>query len=144
MSSSAVFPPLASSTTSLAPSAKDLLHWKLLFSSQSPVSHDFSSSLAHHPTKNFTAHFTKSQFDAGALEWSFSLVGYSIGRRPFYEALLSVIKRTWKLKGELSLLTLDDGFFLLKFSSPEDYDMAWSGGPWFFFGKPFMVAGLHS
>ncbi|KAI0496208.1 hypothetical protein KFK09_022517 [Dendrobium nobile] len=97
------------------------------------------TSLAHHPTKNFTAHFTKSKFNAGALEWSLSLVGYSIGRRPFYEALLSVIKKTWTLKGELSLLTLDDGFFLLKFSAPEDYKMAWTGGPWFFFGKSFIL-----
>ncbi|KAI0489001.1 hypothetical protein KFK09_028842 [Dendrobium nobile] len=68
-----------------------------------------------------------------------SLIGYSIGKRPYYEALLSTIKKVWPLKGSLTLLTLDDGFFLLKFSALEDYEHAWSGGPWFFFGKPFIL-----
>ncbi|KAI0499983.1 hypothetical protein KFK09_018191 [Dendrobium nobile] len=61
----------------------------------------------------------------------------------FYDVLLSVIKKTWTLKGSLSLLTMDDDFFLLKFSALEDYEqdyeLAWSGGPWFFFDKSFIL-----
>ncbi|XP_020678033.2 uncharacterized protein PB18E9.04c-like [Dendrobium catenatum] len=127
------FNPPSSSSTLL------LRDWKSLIASQPLVSNDFTSSISHFPTENATAHFTSAQFNAGAPEWSLSLVGYSIGRRPYYEALLTTIKKAWNLKGSLSLLTLDDGFFLLKFNNREDYDMAWSGGPWFFFGKPFIL-----
>lgn len=133
------FPPLASSSGSLPLPSSSPLDWKNLLATTPQVSTTFSHSLSFVPAKNLTAKFSPEQFVAGAAEWSLSLVGYSIGKRPFYEALLSTIKKTWKLKGEFSLLTMDDGFFLLKFSALEDYELAWNGGPWFFFGKPFIL-----
>ncbi|XP_020703727.1 uncharacterized protein LOC110114991 [Dendrobium catenatum] len=137
-----VFPPLPSSAaaagSTISPSTI-LPLWKNLLTSAPQISSDFSHSLGFTPTQNFTTNFTTEQFVAGAPEWSLSLVGYSIGKRPFYESLLATIKKAWQLKGEISLLTLDDGFFLLKFSALEDYDFAWTRGPWFFFGKPFIL-----
>ncbi|XP_020684391.1 uncharacterized protein LOC110100996 [Dendrobium catenatum] len=56
-----------------------------------------------------------------------------------YESLLSAIRKVWKLKGMMKLLSLSDGFFMLKFTAHEDYDMALSGGVWFFLGKPFVL-----
>ncbi|KAL0904359.1 hypothetical protein M5K25_026453 [Dendrobium thyrsiflorum] len=76
---------------------------------------------------------------SGTSLWTLSLVGYSIGQRPYYERLLSAMNKIWTLKGSLSLLSLADGFFLLKFTSFEDYEMVWSGGPWFLLGKPFIL-----
>ncbi|KAI0489283.1 hypothetical protein KFK09_029125 [Dendrobium nobile] len=132
-------PTLPSSTIS-SPSRPSVLPlWKNLLTTTPQISSDFSHSLSYTPTQNFTANFTADQYVAGAPEWSLSLVGYSIGKRPFYEALLSTIKKAWQLEGELSLLTMDDGFFLLKFTALEDYEHAWTGGPWFFFGKPFIL-----
>ncbi|XP_028549034.1 uncharacterized protein LOC114579204 [Dendrobium catenatum] len=133
------FPPLTTSSTSKTPPPSILPLWNNLLTSTLQISTDFSHSLGLVPTQNFTANFTTEQFVAGAPEWTLSLVGYSIGKRPFYEALLSTIKKAWQLKGELSLLTMDDGFFLLKFSALEDYEYAWTRGPWFFFGKPFIL-----
>lgn len=83
--------------------------------------------------------FTDKHVKAATDEWGLSLVGYSIGRRSFYESLLYAIRKTWKLKGMMQLLSLSDGFFMLKFTSPEDYDMALNGGVWFFLGKPFVL-----
>ncbi|KAI0494273.1 hypothetical protein KFK09_024405 [Dendrobium nobile] len=137
--SSSTIPPMPSSLHASLASSGTPKDWKVLFASQPLVSNEFTNSISHFPTSNATAHFTSAQFTAGSAEWVLSLVGYSIGRRPYYEALLSTIKKFWSLKGSLSLLTLDDGFFLLKFNNREDYDMAWSGGPWFFFGKPFIL-----
>ncbi|KAI0515490.1 hypothetical protein KFK09_008154 [Dendrobium nobile] len=134
--SSASTPQQIFPSSSSAPLPKD---WKNLFASQPLVSNEFTSSITHYPTENATAHFTSAQFSAGSTEWALSLVGYSIGKRSYYEALLSTIKKAWSLKGSLTLLTLDEGFFLLKFNNREDFDMAWSGGPWFFFGKPFIL-----
>ncbi|KAI0488613.1 hypothetical protein KFK09_028452 [Dendrobium nobile] len=72
-------------------------------------------------------------------EWSLSLIGYSIGRRPYYESLLSAIRKLWKLKGTMKLLSLSDGFFMQRFSALEDFEMALNGGVWFFLGKPFVL-----
>ncbi|KAI0516114.1 hypothetical protein KFK09_008786 [Dendrobium nobile] len=135
----AVFPPLPSPATSSPTRSAVLPLWKNLLTTTPQISTNFSHSLSFVPTNNFTANFTTDQFVAGAPEWALSLVGYSIGKRPFYEALLGTIKKTWQLKGERSLLTMDDGFFLLKFTALEDYEHAWTGGPWFFFGKPFIL-----
>ncbi|KAL0906051.1 hypothetical protein M5K25_024513 [Dendrobium thyrsiflorum] len=51
------------------------------------------------------------------------LVGYSIGQWPYYEHLLVAMKKIWTLKGSLSLFTLANGFFLLKFTSSKDLEM---------------------
>ncbi|KAI0522686.1 hypothetical protein KFK09_005071 [Dendrobium nobile] len=39
----------------------------------------------------------------------------------------------------MQLLSLSDGFFLLRFTTEEDYEMAWSKGVWFFLGRPFLL-----
>ncbi|KAL0928437.1 hypothetical protein M5K25_000319 [Dendrobium thyrsiflorum] len=112
---------------------------KDLLASSSQVSTEFSHSLSFIPTLNNIAQFTKDQFVPGAPEWSLSLVGYSTDKILFYESLLATIKKTWTLICSLSLFTKDDEFFLLKFSTLEDYEYAWTGGPWFFFNKPFIL-----
>ncbi|XP_020704045.1 soluble scavenger receptor cysteine-rich domain-containing protein SSC5D-like [Dendrobium catenatum] len=83
--------------------------------------------------------FRADDLSEGASLWNFSMVGYSLGQRPYYERLLSAMRKVWPLKGAISLLSLADGFFLIKFSSKEDYDAVWSGGPWFLLGKPFIL-----
>lgn len=37
--------------------------------------------------------FTDEELDEWAKVWSYTLVGYSIGRRPYYEALLASIHK---------------------------------------------------
>ncbi|XP_028555324.1 uncharacterized protein LOC110094857 [Dendrobium catenatum] len=54
----------------------------------------------------------------GANFWNLSLVGYSIGPRPYYEQLLSAMKKVWSIK---------------------DLEIVWNGGPWFLLGKPFIL-----
>ncbi|PKU69120.1 RNA exonuclease 1 [Dendrobium catenatum] len=49
------------------------------------------------------------------------------------------MQKLWPLKGSMTLLSLADGFFLLKFTSPEDLESVLSGGPWFILGKPFIL-----
>ncbi|XP_020675529.1 uncharacterized protein LOC110094606, partial [Dendrobium catenatum] len=56
---------------------------------------------------------------------------------------MGAIKRTWSLKGSVQLLSLNDGFFLLRFSCVEDFDMVWSRGVWFLLGKPFVLQKWH-
>ncbi|KAI0500646.1 hypothetical protein KFK09_018862 [Dendrobium nobile] len=83
--------------------------------------------------------FVMNDLNEGKSLWNLSLVGYSLGPRPYYERLLASMEKAWKLKGALSLLSLADDLFLLKFTAVEDYDMVWSGGPWFLLGRPFIL-----
>ncbi|KAL0927369.1 hypothetical protein M5K25_001533 [Dendrobium thyrsiflorum] len=126
------FPPLSSISALPAPA-----NWSSAVSTPRPTEKAFVLSTSTSPDDPLD--FTEKHVTAAKLEWSLTLVGYSIGRRPFYEALLSAMRKSWKLKGMMQLLSLSDGFFMLKFTSSEDYDMALSGGVWFFLGKPFVV-----
>ncbi|PKU82152.1 hypothetical protein MA16_Dca004170 [Dendrobium catenatum] len=104
------FPPLStSSPVSKIPSS--LKDWCNIFSpaQTSPTSKSFSFS--HHPLEPEVIPFSSEKLVSGSKDWSLCLVGYSIGRRPFYEALLGAINKTWSLKGSLKLHSLSDGFF---------------------------------
>ncbi|XP_028553644.1 uncharacterized protein LOC110106669 [Dendrobium catenatum] len=126
--------------------------------SKGPVVGQHASATLAPWTDNFTAPETRSEvfpmtfvppqqklsFKADDLSegislWNLTLVGYSIGQRPYYERLLASMKKLWKLKGSMSLISLAEGFFLLKFNNLDDYNMIWSGGPWFLLGKPFVL-----
>ncbi|KAI0529180.1 hypothetical protein KFK09_001727 [Dendrobium nobile] len=133
------FPPLSSSGA-VAPAS--LRNWNQIFASDtSSVSKVFSFS--HHPSEPDIIPFSNEKLTKGGEDWNLCLVGYSIGRRPYYEALLGAINKTWSLKGSLQLLSLSDGLFLLRFSCVEDFDMAWSKGVWFLLGKPFVLQKWH-
>ncbi|XP_020673293.1 uncharacterized protein LOC110092929 [Dendrobium catenatum] len=83
--------------------------------------------------------FKEDDLTEGLSVWSFSLVGYSLGPRPYYERLLAAMKKVWILKGSFSLLSMADDFFLIKISNQEDFDLVWSRGPGFLLGKPFIL-----
>ncbi|PKU78977.1 RNA exonuclease 1 [Dendrobium catenatum] len=83
--------------------------------------------------------FKASDLSEGKDIWNSALIGYSLGPRPYYERLLKAMQKLWPLKGSMSLLSLADGFFLLKFTSSEDLESVLSGGPWFLLGKPFIL-----
>ncbi|PKU81146.1 RNA exonuclease 1 [Dendrobium catenatum] len=83
--------------------------------------------------------FKADDLTEGKSIWTTTLIGYSLGPRPYYERLLKAMQKIWNLKGSMTLLSLADGFFLLKFSTSEDLEMVLSGGPWFILGKPFIL-----
>ncbi|KAI0498900.1 hypothetical protein KFK09_019798 [Dendrobium nobile] len=133
------FPPLVSS--SLGGARTTPRDWSKVFVSENsaPKSLNFS----HFPSKPEIIPFSGQKLQQGGEDWKFCLVGYSIGRRPFYEALLGAINKIWSLKDSVKLLSLNDGFFLLRFSCSEDYEMVWSRGVWFLLGKPFVLQKWH-
>lgn len=116
-------------------------NWSALFAPEGASSSELI--LSHFPSEPDIVPFSEEKLSLGAGDWTHCLVGYSIGRRPFYEALLSAIHKTWTLKGELKMLSLSDGFFLFRFSCEEDLDHVWSRGVWFLLGKPFILQKWH-
>ncbi|KAL0928336.1 hypothetical protein M5K25_000211 [Dendrobium thyrsiflorum] len=132
------FPPMPSSGAKPPSLSRN---WKNIFDQEESSPTDLL--LSHYPLEPEIVPFSREKLSQGADEWSHCLVGYSIGRRPFYEALLGAIKKSWKLKGSLQMLSLSDGFFLFKFACSEDMDLVWSRGVWFLLGKPFVLQKWH-
>ncbi|KAI0523298.1 hypothetical protein KFK09_005693 [Dendrobium nobile] len=138
-SSPSDFPPLSQKLGGdVRPSPKI---WTHVFAPDVTAPNSFTFS--HHPSEPEVIPFTGDSLNKGGQDWGFCLVGYSIGRRPFYEALSGAIKKTWTLIGSVQLLSLNDGFFLFRFSCREDYDLVWSRGVWFLLGKPFVFQKWH-
>ncbi|KAL0915110.1 hypothetical protein M5K25_015509 [Dendrobium thyrsiflorum] len=127
-----LFPPLPNSSN-LPSSSKTLnpLPWDRILPG-SPTPCEFS--IAPFPTPDEIIDFPSADIAGAVDEWNLALVGYSLGKRPFYEALLSAVQKLWSLKGNLKLISLSEGFFLFKFSCSEDFEMVWSKGAWFIFG----------
>ncbi|XP_020674470.1 uncharacterized protein LOC110093811 [Dendrobium catenatum] len=133
------FPHLPSAR--VPPSPLPQRNWNAIFSPSVPSSDKLH--LSHFPEEPDIVPFSGEKLSTGAEDWSRCLVGYSIGRRPYYEALLGAIKKTWKLKGSLEMFSLSDGFFLFRFSCSEDFDTVWTKGIWFLLGKPFIMQKWH-
>lgn len=133
------FPPLGQSSGGFTSSVQR--NWSKAFAPEDCAPKAFQ--FTHHPSEPDIIPFSGDKLSKGGEEWTFCLVGYSIGRRPFYEALLGAINKTWSLKGSVKLLSLSDGFFLFRFTCQEDFDLVWSRGVWFLLGKPFVFQKWH-
>ncbi|KAL0926599.1 hypothetical protein M5K25_002838 [Dendrobium thyrsiflorum] len=107
---------------------------------------DSSSSklnLSFYPSEPEIIPFSGDKLLHGAEDWKLCLVGYSVGKRPFYEALHAAVRKSWSLKGSFELHSLNDGFFLFRFSCSEDFDTVWTRGVWFLLGRPFIFQKWH-
>ncbi|KAL4362640.1 hypothetical protein GQ457_04G012220 [Hibiscus cannabinus] len=63
------------------------------------------------------------------------LLGKSIG----YKALLNRIIMLLKPRGDISLIDLDNEFYLVRFAEEDDYNMVLTGGPWVIYGSYLTV-----
>ncbi|KAL4366343.1 hypothetical protein GQ457_05G016040 [Hibiscus cannabinus] len=63
------------------------------------------------------------------------LLGRSIG----YSALLNRIKSLWNLCGEVVMIDLDNGYYLIRFAFEEDVEKVLMEGPWLIYGNYLTV-----
>ena len=61
--------------------------------------------------------------------WKHTLIIKLLGRRIGFTLLLRKIRELWRPKAAVDLVALDNGFFLTKFSSKDDYEYVMLGGP---------------
>lgn len=119
-SSATAFPPLPSSSV-LGPSPAGLS--KAAIGGTSYAANVSASSFkpATFPVSFYSPprklSFKADDLSEGKDIWTSALIGYSLGPRPYYERLVKAMQRLWTLKGSMTLLSLADGFFLLKFST---------------------------
>ncbi|KAK1297666.1 hypothetical protein QJS10_CPB15g01195 [Acorus calamus] len=71
--------------------------------------------------------------------WALSLVGYVIGKKPYYKPFVDFLHRLWRPKGNMEILMRNGGFFIAKFSDEDDLMNAMEGGPWLMAGRPIVL-----
>ncbi|KAI0493750.1 hypothetical protein KFK09_023875 [Dendrobium nobile] len=92
------FPAMAHATACVsAPASRSLdrLWWNII-SEPGPSAPHIPVSLMETPEEIIP--FDKDFTEPAAVEWNLCLVGYSVGKRPYYEALKETALRIWKLK----------------------------------------------
>ncbi|KAK1308353.1 hypothetical protein QJS10_CPA09g00834 [Acorus calamus] len=75
--------------------------------------------------------------------WRLSLLGYVIGKKPYYKAFIDFLYRVWKSKGSIEVFMQGGGFFVVRFSSEEDMQNVIEGGPWLMGGCPIVLRKWH-
>ncbi|KAI0488971.1 hypothetical protein KFK09_028812 [Dendrobium nobile] len=102
------FPPLSKATEHGQQSATFPAPWTDNFTTPEPRSEVFPMTFVP-PEQKLS--FSTDDLSEGISFWNLTLVGYSIGQRPYYERLLASMRKLWKLKGSMSLISLPEGFF---------------------------------
>ncbi|XP_077217876.1 uncharacterized protein LOC143852379 [Tasmannia lanceolata] len=72
-------------------------------------------------------------------QWLNCLVGYFLGRRPYFNHLKESLSRKWKLIRDLNLYTLENGFFLFKFSNPDECSRVIEDSSHNYGGRPLIL-----
>ena len=73
------------------------------------------------------------------LPWKKTLIIKLLGRSIGYNLLIRKINDLWRPKASIALVALDNGFFLAKFSSEDDYNYAKFEGGWMIFNHYLIV-----
>ena len=71
--------------------------------------------------------------------WKQTLIIKLLGRSIGYKTLLVKLSNLWRPKAAMDLVAMDNGFFIVKFSSNDGYNYAKYGGPWMIFNHYLMV-----
>ncbi|MFQ6663119.1 hypothetical protein Gotur_030757 [Gossypium turneri] len=72
-------------------------------------------------------------------EMSTSVVLKLLGRNIGFTALQNRLYGIWRPSKPFQLMDIENGYFLAKFQSPEDYEKILSLGPWLIFGQYLIV-----
>ncbi|KAL4312496.1 hypothetical protein GQ457_01G025740 [Hibiscus cannabinus] len=68
-----------------------------------------------------------------------SVIVRLLGRAIGYSALLNRVKSLWNLGGEIVMIDLDNGYYLIRFALEEDVEKVLMRGPWLIYGNYLTV-----
>ncbi|KAL4367934.1 hypothetical protein GQ457_05G017930 [Hibiscus cannabinus] len=68
-----------------------------------------------------------------------SVIVRLLGRMIGYNALLTRIRSLWNPSGEMALVDLDNGYYLVHFAKADDVNRVLLGGPWLIYGNYLTV-----
>ncbi|GAB2294967.1 hypothetical protein Dimus_029157 [Dionaea muscipula] len=72
-------------------------------------------------------------------EWRACLIGYFLQRSMPFGFVRSSVSKLWTSLGLAEVKSLDNGFFVFRFTDPIRRDAVFERGPWFVGGKPLLL-----
>lgn len=72
-------------------------------------------------------------------QWRNAIVVYVVGPKPYYPYFKEYILRVWKPMGEFSIFSMENGFYVIKFSKEKDCLNVLEGGPYYYNKKLMMM-----
>ncbi|KAL4383861.1 hypothetical protein GQ457_15G017010 [Hibiscus cannabinus] len=83
--------------------------------------------------------FSDRVHDAIDAKLSTSVVIRLLGKSIGYRALLTHLQGMWSPRGDMSVVDLDNEYYLVRFAAEEDYIRVLAGGPWVIYGSYLTV-----
>ncbi|GAB2290415.1 hypothetical protein Dimus_024693 [Dionaea muscipula] len=78
-------------------------------------------------------------------EWRECLIGYFLQGSISFGLVRSTVSRLWTSLGQMEVKSLDNGFFIFRFTDPSRRDAVFESGPWFGGASPsYSVGGRES
>lgn len=69
-------------------------------------------------------------YENGLIQWKYSLIGRLDLNRIKLEEARDQLFYQWKVKGEIKLIPIGKGFFVIKLDNENDKIRIWSGSSW--------------
>ena len=88
-------------------------------------------------TSSTSCHLKETDIGEHIDLWQFCLIGYVAGKFPGFSSLLKFITNSWKHKANFTMH--DSGWLIFAFSSELEMLDILGGGPYFVFGRPFIL-----
>ncbi|CAL1380627.1 unnamed protein product [Linum trigynum] len=77
-----------------------------------------------------TIHYTAAEERLFCRQWRSTLVVKVLGRTVSYTMMLKRLHGIWEKAGSIQVMSVRNGYFLIRFTSGIDYERAMTGGPW--------------
>ncbi|KAL4273588.1 hypothetical protein GQ457_13G013000 [Hibiscus cannabinus] len=87
--------------------------------------------------------FSNRVHDAIDAKLEKSMIIRLLDRAIGYRALRNRIMALWSPSGEINLIDLDNGYYLVRFAMEEDFNKVLKGGPWVIYGSYLTVQPWH-
>ncbi|KAL0455539.1 UNVERIFIED_CONTAM: hypothetical protein Slati_0893100 [Sesamum latifolium] len=83
------------------------------------------------------AAFIRHVIRNSAKRWSTTVVGYFLGKRPFFHHVNEFVRSVWPMVREVKATS--NGFFFFEFNTVTAMEEVIEGGPWLFRGQPIVL-----
>lgn len=79
------------------------------------------------------------EINRNTLIWKNALIVYVLGDTPPYSYMENYIAKYWNNAAKPEIYLHEDGFFIVKFQTPEDRDKIVCAGPYMFNNRPIIM-----
>ncbi|KAJ1439944.1 hypothetical protein SESBI_02168 [Sesbania bispinosa] len=81
----------------------------------------------------------KSEYKRACKQWKLAVIVKLLGKKVGLKFMQNRLEKMWRPLGDMEVMDMENDYFLVRFSSPEDYEHVFQGGPWMIMGFYLVV-----